>query len=91
MAHTGASCATVYDPSQPARTPGAKGTGETAQMAAFLKGKQDFRTASSRKGVGSGLLAAWPSACTAARELVALGSMTIAHQSVASSRAGSQR
>ncbi len=60
------------------------------QTAAFLRGVQDLLAARLWIGVGSGILTALPSAGTAARELFAIGGMTIAHQSIASFSEGSE-
>ncbi len=51
---------------------------------AFLRGMQDLLAARFWIGMGSGILAALPSARAAARELFAIGGVTIAHESVAS-------
>ncbi len=72
-----------FDPAGHGRARDAKGAGEAPQTAAFLIGIQDLLTARLWIGVGSGILTALPSAGTAAIELFAIGSMTIAHQSLA--------
>ena len=61
-----------------------EGACEATETAAFLIGMQDLLAARLWIGVGSGILTTLPSAGTAAIELFAIGSMTIAHQSIAS-------
>ena len=55
---------------------------EAAQTAAFFIGVQDLLAASWWRGVGSGVLAALPSALTTAIQLFPIGSVAIAYQSV---------
>jgi hypothetical protein len=61
----------------------AKRPGKATQAASFLIDVQDPLEASFGIGMGSWVLAALPSARAAAIELLAIGCMTIAHQSVA--------
>jgi len=71
-----------FDPTRDGRARDAKGAGEAAETTAFLIGMQDLLAASLWIGMGSRILTALTSTCTAAIQLFAIGSMTIAHQSI---------
>ncbi len=71
-----------FDPTGHGRARDTKGAREAAEAAAFLISMQDLLAASLGIGMGSGVLAALPSAGMAAIELFAIGGMPIAHQSV---------
>jgi DNA-binding CsgD family transcriptional regulator len=72
-----------FDPTRDGGARDAKRAREAAQAAAFLIGMQDLLAASWWIGMGCRVLAALPSARTAAIHLLAIGGMPMAYQSVA--------
>jgi len=71
-----------FDPAGHGGARNPEGAREATKTAAFLGGVQNLVAASLWIGVGSRVLAALPSACSTARQLFAIGGMSIAYQSL---------
>jgi hypothetical protein len=71
-----------FDPAGHGGARNPEGAREAAQTAAILGGVQDLLAASLWIGMGSRVLAALSSACSTARQLFAIGGMSITYQSL---------